>query len=123
MENKKHWETIYHEKSATQVSWYQDHSLQSLQFIAQSRIAKSAQIIDVGGGASVLVDDLLMDGYKHITVLDISAAALETARERLGTHANRVTWLEADILQAKLPQYKFDLWHDRAVFARSGMAW
>lgn len=116
MSLKSHWEHIYQTKDATQVSWYQDHSRQSLRFIAQTGIAKTGQIIDVGGGASVLVDDLLRDGYQHITVLDISAAALETARHRLGAQADKVTWLETDILKAKLPQRIYDLWHDRAVF-------
>lgn len=116
MDSKSHWEQIYHTKDSTQVSWYQDHSRQSLQFITQTGIAKTEQIIDVGGGASILVDDLLKEGYKHLTVLDISAAALETARHRLRAQAEEVTWLEADILQANLPKHRYDLWHDRAVF-------
>jgi SAM-dependent methyltransferase len=114
MSLKSHWEHIYQTKDATQVSWYQHHSLQSLRFIAQTGIG-NRQII-VGGGASLLVDDLLRDGYQHITVLDISTAALQTARHRLGAQADKVTWLEADILQVKLPQRLYDLWHDRAVF-------
>lgn len=77
---------------------------------------KSGHIIDVGGGSSALVGDLLNNGYQHITVLDISAAALEVAQQRLGARANNVTWLEADILQTKLNQHEYDLWHDRAVF-------
>jgi ubiquinone/menaquinone biosynthesis C-methylase UbiE len=116
MSLKTHWEHIYQTKAPTQVSWYQEHSLQSLQFIANTGITKTSQIIDVGGGPSALVGDLLNNGYQHITVLDISATALEAARQRLGAHANAVTWLEADILQIRLPHHEYDLWHDRAVF-------
>ena len=116
MSLKTHWENIYQTKAPTQVSWYQEHSLQSLQFVANTGIAKTDQIIDVGGGPSALVADLLNNGYQHITVLDISAAALEAAQQRLDARANQVTWLEANILQTKLPHFKYDLWHDRAVF-------
>jgi ubiquinone/menaquinone biosynthesis C-methylase UbiE len=116
MSLKTHWEHIYQAKAPTQVSWYQEHSLQSLHFIVQTGIPKTGSIIDVGGGSSTLVDDLLTNGYQKISVLDISAAALEVARQRLGTQANAVTWLEADILQIKLPHFEYDLWHDRAVF-------
>ncbi len=98
------------------MSWYQEHSLQSLKFIADTGIAKTSQIIDVGGGPSALVGDLLSNGYGQITVLDISAAALEAAQHRLGARASEVTWLEADVLDMKLPHYEYDLWHDRAVF-------
>jgi ubiquinone/menaquinone biosynthesis C-methylase UbiE len=116
MSLKAHWEHIYQAKTPTQVSWYQEHSLQSLQFIAQTNIAKTDQIIDVGGGPSALIGDLLKEGYQHVTVLDISAVALKVARERLGSRANEVIWLEADVLQTKLPHQEYDLWHDRAVF-------
>lgn len=116
MNNKTHWERIYQTKAPTQVSWYQEHSSQSLQFIANTGINKTAQIIDVGGGPSALIGDLLENGYQHITVLDISAAALGAAQHRLGGRAQEVTWLEADILQIDLPHHQYDLWHDRAVF-------
>jgi ubiquinone/menaquinone biosynthesis C-methylase UbiE len=116
MSQKDHWEHIYETKAPTQVSWYQEHSLKSLEFIDHTGIPKTAHIIDVGGGSSVLVEDLLNYSYQHITVLDISAAALEIAQQRLGARAKQVTWLEADILQARLPHHEFDLWHDRAVF-------
>ena len=116
MSLKTHWEHIYQTKAPTQVSWYQEHSRQSLQLITRTGMAKTAQIIDVGGGPSALVGDLLDRGYEHITVLDISATALKAARTRLGTRADKVTWLEADILQTKSPHHKYDLWHDRAVF-------
>jgi 2-polyprenyl-3-methyl-5-hydroxy-6-metoxy-1,4-benzoquinol methylase len=116
MSLKTHWEHIYQTKAPTQVSWYQEHSLQSLQLIAHTGIPKAGYIIDVGGGSSILVEDLLSSGYQNITVLDISAAALETVQRRLGARANEVTWLEADILQTSLSPHKYDLWHDRAVF-------
>ena len=116
MENKTHWEHIYQTKPVTQVSWYQLHPQLSLQYIQNTGIGKTAQIIDVGGGASTLVDHLLDDGFPHITVLDISATALQVAQQRLGARADSVTWLEADITQASLPNFEYDVWHDRAVF-------
>jgi 2-polyprenyl-3-methyl-5-hydroxy-6-metoxy-1,4-benzoquinol methylase len=116
MENKTHWEQIYHTKESAQVSWYQLHPRLSLQYIQNTGISKTAQIIDVGGGASTLVDHLLDDGFQQVTVLDISAAALQITQQRLGQHAGSVTWLEADITQTTLPQHAYDLWHDRAVF-------
>ena len=116
MSLKTHWEHIYQVKAPTEVSWYQDHSLQSLQFIRHTGMPKTGSIIDVGGGSATLVDDLLTNGYQQISILDISARALEVARQRLGARANDVTWLEADILQIRLPHHKYDLWHDRAVF-------
>jgi SAM-dependent methyltransferase len=116
MSNKTHWEQIYKSKAPTEVSWYQEHSTQSLQLIANTGIARISQIIDVGGGPSALVGDLLDNGYQHITVLDISAAALEAAKHRLGERASEINWLEGDILRTALPTHAFDLWHDRAVF-------
>lgn len=116
MENKTHWEHIYHTKDTTQVSWYQLHPRLSLQYIQNTGIVRTGHIIDVGGGASTLVDHLLDDGFRHVTVLDISAAALEIAQQRLGQRAESVTWLEADITRTTLPHHAYDLWHDRAVF-------
>ena len=116
MEHKSHWENIYAEKLPTEVSWYQGHLQMSLRFIEQTGVGKSARIIDVGGGASTLVDDLLERGFKHITVLDISSKAIDVSRVRLGSRADNVTWMEADITQVVLPQHYYDLWHDRAVF-------
>jgi SAM-dependent methyltransferase len=84
--------------------------------IERTGVDKSAHIIDVGGGSSTLVDDLLANGYRHVTVLDISPAAIQVARERLGALAESVTWLEADITQAALLPKHYDVWHDRAVF-------
>src|SRR5574342_1045023 len=116
MSTKTHWEHLYEKKAPTGVSWYQEHARQSLQLIHQAGIRKTAPIIDVGGGASTLVDDLLAEGFENITVLDVSAHALELARERLGSRAANVNWIEADITEAELPDQSYDLWHDRAVF-------
>jgi len=116
MKTKKHWENIYHTKDTTQVSWFQEHSELSLQFIEHTGIDKTAHIIDVGGGASTLVDDLINNGYQNVTVLDISGTALEVAQQRLGSKASAVTWLEADVTKVKLPANFYDVWHDRAVF-------
>lgn len=88
----------------------------SLQFIRDTGVAKDAHILDVGAGASVLVDDLLNAGYRNLSVLDISAAALHTAQARLGSAASRVQWIEADITRLELPKASVDVWHDRAVF-------
>jgi ubiquinone/menaquinone biosynthesis C-methylase UbiE len=116
MQSKSHWENIYETKDATQVSWFQQHPELSLRFIEETRVDKAGQIIDVGGGASTLVDDLLANEYENVTVLDISLAALQVAQQRLGSFASRVTWLEADVTQVKLPYRFYDVWHDRAVF-------
>lgn len=111
-----HWEKVYTSKPVTQVSWFQEHDRLSLDLIQQEAVPTSASIIDVGGGASTLVDDLLAWGYPHLTVLDVSGSALEAAQARLGTAAASVTWLEANILEAELPAYGYDVWHDRAAF-------
>lgn len=116
MPKKSHWENIYTTKDSTRVSWFQQHPEMSLQFIKETGLSREAQIIDVGGGASTLVDDLLADGYANVTVLDISGTALHVAQQRLGPIASKVTWLEANILDVELAQNFYDLWHDRAVF-------
>lgn len=116
MQSKSHWEHIYETKDVTQVSWFQLHPELSLQFIEATGVTKTAQIIDVGGGASTLVDDLLNDGYQNITILDISKAALEVARQRIGPFADNVRWLESDITKIDLSSQYYDCWHDRAVF-------
>jgi 2-polyprenyl-3-methyl-5-hydroxy-6-metoxy-1,4-benzoquinol methylase len=100
----------------TEVSWYQPTAVLSLSMIRRVAPDHSAAIIDVGGGASTLVDGLLADGYDRLTVLDVSGAALTEASARLGEDAARVTWLEADVLETALPASAFDVWHDRAVF-------
>lgn len=116
MPSKDHWERVYATKQADAVSWFQEHAAQSLRLIRGTGVACSADIIDVGGGASTLVDDLLSNGYTALTVLDLSGAALASAKARLGQEARRVRWLEGDITQVSLPIHAFDLWHDRAVF-------
>lgn len=116
MPAKSHWEQVYASKATDAVSWFQPHAERSLRFIEQARLPPTAAIIDVGGGASTLVDDLLARGFQNLTVLDLSARALAAARARLGARAGAVTWLEADITQAGLPAQAYDLWHDRAVF-------
>jgi SAM-dependent methyltransferase len=116
MQLKNHWEHVYETKSVDAVSWFQPHAEQSLRLIHQTELPKTASIIDVGGGASTLVDDLLDDGFRSVTLLDLSGAALTAAKARLGDKAASVTWLEADITQVALPRNAYDIWHDRAVF-------
>lgn len=113
---KPHWEQVYAAKAAHSVGWFQERAACSLQLICASGAGREADIIDVGGGASTLIDDLLAAGYSRVSVLDISSAALAAAQRRLGERSGRVRWLEADITQAELPSRHFDLWHDRAVF-------
>jgi len=115
MERKAHWDNIYQTKSPLEVSWYQREPELSLALIERARIDRDARIIDVGGGASVLVDRLLARGYRSVSVLDVSATALAQARERLGDIAEKVHWIEADITTFRSP-HRFRLWHDRAVF-------
>jgi len=103
MSDKKHWDAIYASKQAQQVSWFQEHAALSLQLIRDSGVGADAHILDVGGGASVLVDDLLNAGYRKLSVLDISASALHAAQSRLGAAASRVNWIVADITRLELP--------------------
>ncbi len=116
MSAKTHWEHIYETKAPNQVSWFQEHANLSLDLIQRTGTPKTGPMIDVGGGASVLVENLLDAGYTNLTVLDISRAALQTARQSLGPRGDAVTWLSADITHASLPAHTYDLWHDRAVF-------
>jgi ubiquinone/menaquinone biosynthesis C-methylase UbiE len=116
MNKKSHWETVYQTKSDQQVSWFREHLDNSLRMILQTNVGKEAAIIDVGGGSSTLADDLLQHGFIDISVLDISAAALQKSKERLGAKADQIEWIEADITQVSLPGNHFDVWHDRAVF-------
>ncbi len=116
MQPKQHWETVYTTKSTDSVSWFQPHASLSLDLIRATGLGKDAGIIDVGGGASTLVDDLLANGYSDLTVLDLSAHAMEAARKRLGKDECRVRWIEADITEVDLPPKRYDIWHDRAVF-------
>ena len=116
LDMKAHWENIYATRPSVRVSWYAEHLEASLSFIERTCRGTNARIIDVGGGASTLIDDLLDRGYTTLTVLDISKAALDAARSRLGERAAVVSWMEADILNISIPADAFDIWHDRAVF-------
>ena len=116
MDDKQHWEDVYGRKTSGEVSWYRPHLERSLRFVEEARIPKDAAVIDVGGGTSTLVDDLLDRGYSKLTVLDISKKAIISAKDRLGPRAACVTWIEADITSVNLPEHGYDFWHDRAVF-------
>lgn len=116
MSGHDHWEAIYGSKGPQDVSWYRPHLDRSLKFIELARLSPDAAIIDVGGGASTLVDDLLLRGYEDVTVLDLSETAIAQAKARLGANAARVTWIVGDITRAELPKHRYDFWHDRAVF-------
>ncbi len=116
MTDKAHWDRIYAGKADEALSWYQRHADRSLALIEATGLGRDAAIIDVGGGASTLVADLLHRGYSKLWVLDISSAALAAARRRLGDDAERVHWVDADVTRVELPPDHFDIWHDRAVF-------
>ncbi|MDM8177781.1 class I SAM-dependent methyltransferase [Olivibacter sp. 47] len=115
LHKKQHWETIYETKSPEQVSWTQEVPKTSLDFIHSFGVDKTARIIDIGGGDSKLVDHLLDNGCENITVLDISAKALDRAKARLGNKAEKVNWIVSDITEFE-PETAFDIWHDRATF-------
>ena len=115
MDRKEHWERIYSARPPVEVSWYQKEPALSLQLIQNSGLAKDAPIIDVGGGASVLVDRLLEQDYRRLAVLDISPTSLAYAQQRLGDRARHVEWFTADVTEFVAP-HPFSLWHDRAVF-------
>lgn len=115
LDRKKHWENIYQTKQLNEVSWFQATPETSLSFFKTLNIPSTAKIIDIGGGDSFLVDHLLDLGYENITVLDISEAALERAKNRLGNRANKVKWIVADAANFK-PTEQYDFWHDRAAF-------
>lgn len=116
MSDKRHWDTVYASKAVDEVSWFQPHPEQSLALLDRAGIQADAPIIDVGAGASCLVDALLDRGFGRVSVLDISAAALAHARARLGPRAAGVTWIEGDIRDVPLPESGYAVWHDRAVF-------
>jgi SAM-dependent methyltransferase len=116
MDRREHWENVYRRNAPSALSWYQPEPTVSLELIARVAPDFDAPIIDVGGGASTLVDGLLDTGYRDVTVLDLSDAALTAARVRLGSRASKVKWLEADVLAAPLAPSAYAVWHDRAVF-------
>ena len=113
--NKSHWENVFATKNPNEVSWTQTYPTTSMKYIESLQLSKSANIIDIGGGDSNLVDALLENGYENIWVLDISEFALERAKKRLGKKANKVHWIVSDITEFET-NIKFDFWHDRAVF-------
>ena len=116
MNAKTHWENIYASKAPESVSWYRAHLETSLALIERATDARSASIIDIGGGESTLVDDLLLRGYENLTVLDVSETAIEVTKKRLGARAEHVRWLVSDITEVQFQPLAYDLWHDRAVF-------
>jgi len=113
---KRHWEKVYTANAPDSVSWYRAHLETSLALIERAAVARSASIIDIGGGESTLVDDLLHRGYKNLTVLDVSRTAIEVTKKRLGAASEQVRWLLGDIVEIELEPLGYDLWHDRAVF-------
>ncbi|MDH3217476.1 MAG: class I SAM-dependent methyltransferase [Candidatus Krumholzibacteria bacterium] len=115
-DKRTHWESIYQTKKPDSVSWYQPSLRLSLELIRRAGIAKGAALVDVGGGTSTLVDDLLSLGYSNITVLDISTQGLDYSKARLGPRAKSVKWIVGDITAVDPSQLSFDIWHDRAVF-------
>jgi 2-polyprenyl-3-methyl-5-hydroxy-6-metoxy-1,4-benzoquinol methylase len=116
MDTQAHWEQIYGTKALDQVSWFRPHLQTSLALIKRAAGHQSASIIDVGAGASTLVDDLIEAGYSNLTVLDISRAAIKVAKNRLGQASKSIQWLRADVTGANFPAHSYDVWHDRAVF-------
>jgi 2-polyprenyl-3-methyl-5-hydroxy-6-metoxy-1,4-benzoquinol methylase len=113
---KTHWEKVYTTKQPEAVSWYRAHLETSLALIERAAHSRSASIIDIGAGESTLADDLLARGYENITVLDVSQTALDVTKKRLGALAEQIKWVVADITQAQLEPFAYDVWHDRAVF-------
>jgi len=111
-----HWQRIYSEKAPEGVSWYQPHLERSLSFIHEASLLRDASIVDVGGGAATLIDDLIQRGYENVTVIDIAEAALERAKSRLGVKQTRARWIVGDVTTPLLPDASVDFWHDRAVF-------
>ncbi|QDW36427.1 class I SAM-dependent methyltransferase [Bradyrhizobium sp. KBS0727] len=110
-----HWEDVYAKKAENEVSWFQENPAPSLEAIALVGATKASAIVDIGGGASRLVDQLLGQGFQDVTVLDLSGAALEMAKARLGTQAAKARWIVADVT-AWQPPATYDIWHDRAAF-------
>lgn len=115
MDRKQHWEQVYAGKSPFQLSWYQDEPVSSLELIRNTGVGLEARILDVGGGASLLADRLLQQGFRAVGVLDISSCALQHARQRLAARAAEVEWFETDVTRFR-PPHVYDVWHDRAVF-------
>ena len=116
IDRQAHWQKVYRTRTADSVSWYRPHLDVSIELLGLAGLSADSRIIDIGGGASTLVDDLLNRGVRHVSILDVSDEALAIARKRLGDRAKEVNWYVADVLHAVLPAGGFDFWHDRAVF-------
>src|SRR5690349_16302830 len=116
MDPQAHWEKVYRSKRPDEVSWYRPHLEVSLRLIEAAAPQRDARLVDVGGGESTLVDDLLAHGYRNVSVLDVSQTALEVASQRLGDKARAVEWLCGDVTTFAFAQHRYDVWHDRAVF-------
>ncbi len=116
MSGKQHWQQVYSTKSTDKVGWYAPHLTTSIKWITSLNLDLDDPIIDVGGGASTLVDDLLDKGYRDLSVLDLSDRAMSVVRERLGTSESQISWFPGDVTEVELPASHFELWHDRAVF-------
>lgn len=116
MSTREHWDTIYEARGPAELSWYQPVPVMSLRMIEEAGLPSDARILDVGGGTSNLVDELLKRGYSRLSVLDLSPRAIGLAQARLGPGAASVTWLEGDVRRVELPPHGYDLWHDRALF-------
>ena len=117
MQSASHWENIYSTKAIHDVSWFQKHARCSLDLIGRTQISPDARIIDVGSGASILISELIALGYKNLTVLDISSAAIAAAQKQLGSAASGVQWIHCDVTKVKLSNNSYDLWHDRAAIS------
>jgi SAM-dependent methyltransferase len=115
MTKKDHWENVFTSKKEKEVSWFQQKPQTSIDFFIENNISKNAKIIDIGGGDSYLIDNLLELGYTNLTLLDISSNAIERIKNRLGVKASNVTFIVCDILDF-IPEISFDVWHDRASF-------
>ena len=113
---RDHWDAVYGSKAPRELSWFRPHLETSIALIERAAGERDAAILDAGGGASTLVDDLLDRGYRNLTVLDISQSALQVAQKRLGETSRLAHWVCADVTQASLPIQAYDVWHDRAVF-------
>ncbi len=112
---KEHWENVFSTKQENEVSWYQPKPQTSIDFFISNNISKEAKIIDIGGGDSYLIDNLIELGYENLYLLDISENAIERIKSRLGTKAEKVTFIVSDVLDFQ-PETAFDVWHDRASF-------
>lgn len=116
MNDAEHWDQIYSSRSSSKVGWYRPHLDTPLSWIESLNLEPNEAILDVGGGASTLVDDLLKSGHKNLTVLDLSRRAIQLTQDRLGNVASAVTWLQGDVTEIELPVEYYRVWHDRAVF-------